>query len=46
MAAPAPNALSLALVTLMKGVMDRDSDLARWQSLLDLQTRVRDHVGI
>lgn len=46
MAAPAPNALSLVLVTLMKGVMDRDSDLARWQSLLDLQTRVRDHVGI
>ena len=41
-----PNALSLVLVALMKGVMDRDNDLARWQSLLDLQTRVRDHVAI
>ncbi|MGC2507102.1 MAG: DUF4194 domain-containing protein [Candidatus Acidiferrales bacterium] len=30
----------------MKGVMDRENDLARWQSLLDLQTRVRDHVAI
>ena len=46
MAATAPNALSLVLVTLMKGVMDRDNDPARWQSLLDLQTRVRDHVMI
>jgi hypothetical protein len=46
MATPVPNALSLVLVTLMKGVMDRDNDLARWQSLLDLQSRVRDHVGI
>ncbi len=40
-----PN-LSQVLVALMKGVMDRENDLARWQSLLDLQTRVRDHVAI
>ena len=46
MATPAPNALSLVLVTLMKGVMDRDNDPARWQSLLDLQTRIRDHVAV
>jgi hypothetical protein len=26
--------------------MDRENDLARWQSLLDLQTRVRDHVAV
>lgn len=46
MAIPSPNALSLLLVTLMKGVMDRDHDPARWQSLLDLQTRIRDHVSV
>jgi Domain of unknown function (DUF4194) len=46
MAIPSPNALSLLLVTLMKGVMDRDHDPARWQSLLDLQTRIRDHVAV
>ena len=40
------NNLSQVLVALMKGVMDRENDLARWQSLLDLQTRVRDHVAI
>jgi Domain of unknown function (DUF4194) len=41
-----PNNLSQVLVALMKGVMDRENDLARWQSLLYLQTRVRDHVAI
>jgi len=46
MPAPAPNALSLVLVTLMKGVVDRDNDPGRWQSLLDLQTRVRDQVAV
>lgn len=46
MAATAPNPLSLVLVALMKGVMDRENDPARWQSLLDLQTRVRDHVAV
>ena len=46
MAATAPNALSLVLIALMKGVMDRENDPARWQSLLDLQTRVRDHVAV
>lgn len=46
MATPSPNALSLLLVTLMKGVMDRDHDPTRWQSLLDLQARIRDHVVV
>jgi hypothetical protein len=46
MATAAPNALSLVLVALMKGVVDRDNDQARWQSLLDLQTRIRDQVAI
>jgi Domain of unknown function (DUF4194) len=46
MAASAPNVLSLVLVALMKGVVDRENDPARWQSLLDLQTRVRDHVAV
>ena len=46
MAIPSSNTLSLLLVILMKGVMDRDHDSTRWQSLLDLQTRIRDHVAI
>lgn len=46
MAIPSSNTLSLLLVILMKGVMDRDHDPTRWQSLLDLQTRIRDHVAI
>ena len=46
MAATAPNALTAVLVTLMKGVMDRENDHIRWQSLLELQTRVRDHVVV
>ena len=46
MAVSAPNALSLVLVALMKGVVDRDTDAARWQSVLDLQARIRDHVAV
>ncbi len=46
MATSAPNPLSLVLVALMKGVVDRDHDTARWQSLLDLQARIRDHVAV
>ena len=44
--ATAPNALSFVLIPLMKGVVERDNDEARWQSLLDLQSRVRDHVAV
>ncbi len=46
MATSAPNALSLVLVALMKGVMDRENDPVRWQSLFDLQASVRDHVAV
>jgi hypothetical protein len=46
MAALAPNALSLVLVALMKGVMEREADPALWQSALDLQARVRDYVAV
>lgn len=46
MATTALNPLSLVLASLMKGVVDRDHDPARWQSLLDLQSRIRDHVAV
>jgi hypothetical protein len=38
--------LSLVLITLMKGVTFADAEPALWQSLLMLQARVRDHVGV
>jgi hypothetical protein len=44
--ATAANALSFVLIALMKGVMERDNDESRWQSLLDLQSRVRDYVAV
>lgn len=34
------------LITLMKGVTFADAEPALWQSLLTLQARVRDHVGV
>jgi Domain of unknown function (DUF4194) len=42
----ASHALSVALVSLMKGVTFAESDPALWQSLLGLQSRIRDHVGV
>lgn len=36
--------LSVLLITLLKGVLYRDSDERLWGSLLDLQARVRDYV--
>src|SRR5262245_49920592 len=44
MAAVAANPLSLALIALLKGVTERDADPALWQSILELQARVRDQV--
>jgi Domain of unknown function (DUF4194) len=41
-----PNPLSSVLVSLMKGVTDRESDPALWQSMLDVEARVRDYVSI
>jgi hypothetical protein len=42
----APNELPHVLVTLMKGILERESAPALWQGLLAHQTRVRDHVGV
>jgi hypothetical protein len=42
---PSPR-LGPLLVGLMQGVQYRDQDLPLWQSLLELQARVRDHVQV
>ena len=39
------NALSIAVVSLMKGIADRESDPVLWQSLIGIQARVRDYVA-
>jgi hypothetical protein len=46
MATAAPNPLSLVLIALMKGVIEREADPAVWQSTLELQARIRDHVAV
>ena len=38
--------LSLPLIALFKGVLYQEDDPALWQSLLDLQSRVRDYLGV
>ncbi len=38
--------LSLVLITLFRGVLYRDSQPRYWQSLLELQARVRDYVRV
>ena len=40
------SALSLPLIALFKGVLYQEDDSALWQSLLDLQSRVRDYLGV
>jgi hypothetical protein len=42
--APA-NAFSIVLVSLLKGVADRENDPVLWQSAINLQARVRDYVA-
>lgn len=42
----APHSLSYVLVSLMKGVVYQEGDLALWQRLLELQGHVRDHVAV
>ena len=37
---------SVVLISLMKGVVWRDNDVASWDALDSLQTRVRDHVRV
>jgi len=39
------SALSIVVVSLMKGIADRESDPALWQSLIGIQARVRDYVA-
>ncbi|TQF13521.1 DUF4194 domain-containing protein [Myxococcus llanfairpwllgwyngyllgogerychwyrndrobwllllantysiliogogogochensis] len=41
-----PDALSLVVVSLLKGVVYREDNSALWQSLLQLQARVRDQVSV
>ncbi len=38
--------LSPILVGLFRGVLHKDQDPALWQGMLDLQSRVRDYVGV
>jgi len=40
------NELSVVLVSLLKGVIDRGDHEARWASLLRWESRVRDHVAV
>jgi hypothetical protein len=44
--ANSPNSFSLVVIALLKGVTERETDPALWQSMLDLQNRVRDHVAV
>ena len=39
------NDFAVVLISLMKGIVSREHDEKPWQSLLALQTRVRDHVA-
>ena len=45
-AVPRDNALSVVLITLLKGVVYQENDAAQWSSLLDLQANVRDYVAV
>jgi hypothetical protein len=38
--------LPAAVINLMKGVVNREQDPSLWQSLLEIQPRVRDYVGV
>lgn len=44
--AAASNELPHVLISLMKGILERESAPALWQGLLAHQARVRDHVGV
>ena len=41
-----PDALPSLLVSLLRGVLYRDDDADLWNSLIHLQTRVREHAGV
>lgn len=40
------NALSLALINLLKGVLYQEQDPKTWQQLMNLQAQVRDYVSV
>ena len=42
----AKDPLPRLVIPLLKGIVHRRDDEARWQSLLDMQARVRDYVGV
>lgn len=42
----APNALSVVLIGLMKGIVEREAAPALWQDLIVHQARVRDHIAV
>lgn len=46
MSEPANNEVSVALIGLMKGVVERDNAGALWQGLVAHQARVRDHLAV
>lgn len=46
LSAETPDALSLVLVSLLKGVVYREENPTLWQSLLKLHARVSDHVSV
>jgi Domain of unknown function (DUF4194) len=41
-----PNELSVVLISLLKGIVEREASPGLWQSLLAHQARVRDHVTV
>jgi hypothetical protein len=43
---PQANKLSTLIISLLKGVVNRDGDEALWQSLGELQIRVREYVAV
>jgi len=40
------NALSLAVIRLLKGVIYQDDDRGLWQHIINLQPRIRDYVAV
>ncbi|MFN2360123.1 MAG: DUF4194 domain-containing protein [Marinobacter sp.] len=40
------NALSLAVIKLLKGVIYQDDDASLWQQVINLQPRIRDYVAV
>ena len=46
MSADGSDALSVVLVHLMRGIVERDSTPQVWQTLIERQSRVRDYVSV